>query len=314
MPIVTEKFHVKQITAMAYRKRVCKAMNFINQNLERELSLEEIADAAAFSMFHFHRIFKAVVGETVAGFTRRLRLELAANRLLANPPDDITTIAIACGFSSSQNFAKAFRVHFGTTPSDYRNRKNGNINRKDENAFSLRAVYDPDTAFANPINSGRNIAMNVDVKEMPDYHVAYVRKMGPYGAEICEQAFSELTQWAGPRGYLKSGVMIGVYWDNPEVTPPEKCRVDACISLPEGATPEAPIDIQTISGGPYSVCHCEIPIDGFQQAWEDTFAWLVDSGHECDDRPCYERYYNNPSADPDGRWIVDICIPLKRAR
>jgi AraC family transcriptional regulator len=121
-------------------------------------------------------------------------------------------------------------------------------------------------------------------------------------------------QWAGPRGYLKSGVMIGVYWDNPEVTPPEKCRVDACISLPEETTPDALVDIQTISGGPYTVCHCKIPVDGFQQAWEDTFAWLVDSGHECDDRPCYERYYNNPSDDPDGRWIVDICIPLKRAR
>ena len=309
-----ETCRVKQPTAMAYRKRVCKAMNFISRNLERDLSLEEIAAAASFSMFHFHRIFKAVVGETVAGFTRRLRLELAANRLLSRQQDDITTIAMACGFSSSQNFATAFRQHFGMTPSAYRNRKNGNKLRNAENAFSLQPVYDPDTAFVNTINSARNIAINVEVKEMPEYHVAYVPKIGPYGMEICEQAFGELMLWAGPRGYLQSGVMIGVYWDNPEVTPPEKCRVDACISLPPGTVPEAPIDIQVISGGPYTVCHCEIPVDGFQQAWEDTFAWLVASGHECDDRPCYERYYNNPSDDPEGKWIVDICIPLKRTQ
>jgi len=309
-----ETCRVKQPTAMAYRKRVCKAMNFISRNLERDLPLEEIADAASFSMFHFHRIFKALVGETVAEFTRRLRLELAANRLLSRRHDDITTIAMACGFSSSQNFATAFRQQFGMTPSAYRNRKNGNKLSNAENALALQPVYDSDTAFVNPINSARIIAMTVEVREMPEYHVAYVRKLGPYGIEICQQAFSELMQWAGPRGHLKSGVMIGVYWDNPEVTPPDKCRVDACISIPQGTVPEAPLDIQTISGGPYTVCHCEIPVDGFQQAWEDTFAWLVESGHECDDQPCYERYYNNPSDDPEGKWIVDICIPLKRAQ
>lgn len=68
-----------------YKKRVCRAMNFISRNIERDLSLEEIADKVSFSKFHFHRIFKAVTGETVAGFTRRLRLELAANRLLSKP-------------------------------------------------------------------------------------------------------------------------------------------------------------------------------------------------------------------------------------
>lgn len=107
----TRRGNVMRHTAMDYRKRVCQAMNFISRNLDRDLSLEEVAGVASFSMFHFHRIFKAVVGETVAGFTRRLRLEFAANRLLSNQHEDITTIAIDCGFSSSQNFAKAFRQH-----------------------------------------------------------------------------------------------------------------------------------------------------------------------------------------------------------
>ncbi|NQT17474.1 MAG: helix-turn-helix transcriptional regulator [Planctomycetes bacterium] len=94
----TGRDKLRRRTAMEYRERVCHAMNFISRNLDRDLSLEEIAEAALFSRFHFHRIFKAVVGETVAGFTRRLRLELAANRLLSRPDEDITTIAIGCGF------------------------------------------------------------------------------------------------------------------------------------------------------------------------------------------------------------------------
>jgi len=98
-----QKNNIKQHTAMDYKKRVCQAMNFISHNLDRDLSLEEIAEAASFSIFHFHRIFKTLVGETVASFTLRLRLEFAANRLLSNQHDDITTIAMDCGFSNSQN-------------------------------------------------------------------------------------------------------------------------------------------------------------------------------------------------------------------
>ena len=74
----------KDSTAWEYRKRVCLAMNFISENLDRDLSLEEVARAGSFSKFHFHRVFKAAVGETIAEFTRRLRLEMAANRLLSS--------------------------------------------------------------------------------------------------------------------------------------------------------------------------------------------------------------------------------------
>ena len=303
---------VMQHTAMEYRRRVCLAMNYISRNLDTDLSLEKIAAEASFSMFHFHRIFKAIVGETVSEFIRRLRLELAANRLLVYPGNDITQIAMDCGFSSSQNFAKAFRQHFGLTPSAYRKSKTGNKVSKGENALSLRATYNPDQVFENVTLNERRIMMNAEVREMPDYEVAYVRKMGAYKKEICEQAFAELMTWAGPSGYLSSGPMFGLYWDNPEVTPPEKCRIDACVSVPHGTAPEGQIGIQIIGGGPYAVCHFEIKADSFQQSWEESFTWLVNGGYECDDRPCYELYHNNAEEHPEGKWIFDICIPLKR--
>lgn len=294
-------------TILDYKKRVCLAMNFISGNLERNLSLEEIARAAHFSPFHFHRIFKAVVRETVAEFTRRLRLEWAANRLLANSHDSITLIAIECGFSTSQNFARAFRKHFGLSPTKFRNSKNGNMLSKGEVALSLKTSYSPDMIL---INEGRN-EMKAEVKNMPDYHVAYVRKMGPYGKETCGQAFGELMRWAGPKGFLNSGTMLGLYWDNPEVTPPEKCRVDACISVPEDTRPEGQVGIQDVKGGPYAVCHFEIDEHGFQQAWDDAFKWLINTGYECADQPCYELYHNNAEEHPERKWIIDICIPLK---
>ncbi len=58
-------------TAMEYQRRICLAMNHICGNLDRELPLREVAGSASFSMFHFHRIFKAVVGETVGGIHQK---------------------------------------------------------------------------------------------------------------------------------------------------------------------------------------------------------------------------------------------------
>ena len=153
--------------------------------------------------------------------------------------------------------------------------------------------------------------MKAEVKEMPEYNVAYVRKLGAYSKATCEQAFTELAQWAGPKGYMASGAVLMLYWDNPEVTSPEKCRIDACVSVPQGTAVEGQIAMQTIKGGPYGVCHFEIKTDSFQQAWDDAFTWLVDSGYECGDKPCYELYHNNAADDPEGKWIFDICIPLK---
>lgn len=305
---------VAHATAMEYRRRICLAMNFICDNLGRELTLDEIAASASFSMFHFHRIFKIVVGETVADFTRRVRLEMAANKLVLGRHTPITDIALACGFSSSQNFAKAFRQNFGLTPSAYRKSKNCHIFSKGENAASLHFGYRESGVSENIIRTASQGGLNMqaEVREMPEYHVAYVRKMGPYGQEVCEQAFAELMQWAGPAGHLTSGQMLSIYWDNPEVTPSDKCRTDACVSVAKNTKTRGQIGLQTISGGPYVVCRFAITGEDFHQAWEEAFVWLVNSGYECADNPCYELYHNNAKEPPEGKWLVDTCIPLKK--
>ena len=155
----------------------------------------------------------------------------------------------------------------------------------------------------------RNVKMNATVKEMPAWTVAYVRKMGPYGKEVCEAAFGELMRWAGPKGLIGRGPMMGMYWDNPEVTAPERCRTDACLVVPPGTKVDAPLALQDIAGGPHLVCAFEIPSTDFSGAWEAAFRHLVEQGLECADRPCYEQYHDDCTG-PTCRF--DICIPLKK--
>jgi len=296
-------------TGLDYRQRICRAMNFISENLDRDLTLEEIAGAANFSPFHFHRIFTAATGETVFGFLRRLRLEWAANRLLADGRTDITSVALDCGFSSSQNFAKAFRARFGMTPSSFRQSKRGNKASKGGEVFSLRAGQDAGMVKLVSPQPERKIRMKAEVKEMPAWHVAYARKMGPYGKATAGASFGELMRWAGPRGLVGKGPMMGMYWDNPEVTAPDQCRTDACLPVPPGTKVEAPIALQDIAGGPHLVCEFNVPITGFGAAWEEAFRCLIDRGLECADRACYELYHD----DCTGKTCrFDICIPLKK--
>lgn len=283
-----------------YHKRIYASMNYISKNIEREVTLSEIADVASFSPFHFHRIFKAVVGENVAEFTRRIRVELAANRLLANLHTDVTSIALSCGFSSSQNFAKIFRQKYNITPTQYR--------KKNAGSFKTHPPCD-DFNLLKSRNTEKKLLEQVTIQEMPESKAATVRRIGMF-PESCANGFVELLSWAAQKTIIGPGKLLALYWDNPDITPIEKCRFDCCLSLSNDIQPSDPIFIQQIGGGIWAFCRFETSSDGFRKAWEEAFQWLVESGYECRPLPCYEIYHNNGQEHPEGKWIIDIAIPL----
>ena len=98
-----------------YVARVNRAVDYITANLDQPLRLEEVARAACFSPYHFHRIFRGLMGETLAAFVKRVRLERAVYLLSHRDGTKLTDVALACGFSSSSDFARCFRGHYGVT-------------------------------------------------------------------------------------------------------------------------------------------------------------------------------------------------------
>ena len=74
--------------------------------------------------------------------------------------------------------------------------------------------------------------MDVRVESVAPMRVAFIRHVGPY-LQVGE-TWGRLFAWAGPRGLVARGPkMIGVCYDDPEVTPPDKLRYDACLSVGE---------------------------------------------------------------------------------
>ena len=96
-----------------YLFRLNRAIDYIQKHYDENLNLTKLAAIACFSKFHFHRLFRTFVGETLNDFVRRFRLEKAVHKLILEKHKSITDIALDCGFSSSQNFAKAFKSYFG---------------------------------------------------------------------------------------------------------------------------------------------------------------------------------------------------------
>jgi AraC family transcriptional regulator len=93
----------------------------VRGRLDDDVSLAQLAARVGWSRFHFHRVFRAVTGETPKQYTLRIRLERAAARMLTHA-EPIVTVAAAAGFASHEVFTRAFRRHFNCTPAQYRAR------------------------------------------------------------------------------------------------------------------------------------------------------------------------------------------------
>jgi len=84
-----------------YISRINRVLDYVETHIDEDLTLEDLARVASFSPFYFHRIFGAMVGETLNAFVQRIRVEKAASKLISNPKKLVTEIALDCGFSGS---------------------------------------------------------------------------------------------------------------------------------------------------------------------------------------------------------------------
>ncbi|MGB7326432.1 MAG: helix-turn-helix domain-containing protein, partial [Rubripirellula sp.] len=184
-----------------YHRRICRAVDFINAHLSDNPTVAEVAGAAPFSSFHFQRLFRAMMGESVGQCMRRLRLEAGATRLRFRPQEDVTDIALDLGFSTPQNFAKAFKKHFAVSPTQYRLQpaKEEDKNRK------LSASESP--------NESMSLTDNVTVQKTLARRVVYHRHFGSYQDMGVQQAFDELVRWAKQRDLDVFENYLGIPWD-----------------------------------------------------------------------------------------------------
>ena len=165
-------------------------------------------------------------------------------------------------------------------------------------------------------DAGKTLDVEVEVQDMPEWTVAYVRHTGPYAGDeqLFGQLIGRLMQWAGPRNLIKPNEshMLFVYHDDPEITEESKLRTSVCLTVPEDTEVSGEVGKMTIDGGKYAVGHFRLSGDEYGAAWDTIYGgWLPNSGYQPDDRLPYEMALNDPEKDPEGKHEVNICIPVK---
>jgi len=310
-----------------YTSRINRVIDYIENHIADNITLDELAEVANFSKYHFHRIFSTFTGETLFQFIQRIRLERAANMLHTYSGKSITEIAYECGFINPSSFAKSFKKQFGYSASAWRmnadtNSNLGKVNSNIRQAVSnhgkdifLSSVY---TEYVNKSQLWR-VTMNtetrtVEVKNLPEMTVAYVRYVGPYkgNAALFESLYQKLFKWAGARNLLHfpETKAITIYHDNPQITDESKLRVSVCITVPNDTIVDGEIGKTTIPEGKYALARFSLTPPEFEEAWYWVYGvWLPNSGYTCDDRPCFELYHDN--GNNHEIFTVDICVPVK---
>ncbi len=294
---------MRDSTEKLYAERLLRVLVFIQQHLDEELPLEALARVAHFSPYHFHRIFRGMVGESLKEHIRRLRLERAAQRL-KHTDRSVLEIALEAGFQTHEAFTRAFRTLLGCSPSQFRSDSNAALA-----AHGIHYQGDVETTAVSLISGDGE--MDVKIEHLDPLRVAFVRHIGPY--HEVGKAWETLCTQLGKEGLLgPDSRFVGVCYDDPEVTAPEKIHYDACVTVDENFEPQGEVGVQTLPGGTFAVLTHIGPYDRLNQTYAELFGrWLPSSGRELRSEPSLEFYMNDPESTEPEDLLTDIYAPLE---
>ena len=274
-----------------YVARVNRVIDHVQRNLREPLRLEHLAELAGFSSFHFHRIFKSLVGETLQTFVRRHRLQRALSLMSNEPGLSLTEVALKSGFAGSSDFSRAFKQRFGLAPSAFdiqahRRERRGELEQLESETGKL----------LERLPSGQNPdGFEVRIREIPARRVAYIRVLDPFRPDVVPEAAERLVDWAEERGFA-DGQWLGYMWEDPDFVPLDKCRYDVGIVAP-GA--EAEDEIGCIDFPAMTVAEVELRGDiALEVRALDWLSgtWLPRSRYRPADLPCFEAWMGRPFA------------------
>lgn len=301
---------MKESTLQYYKERLLRVLVHIQQHLDQPLSLEELAGCARVSPFHFHHVFTGMLGESPKSHIRRLRLERAATRL-KHSRQPVVQVAFEAGYETHEAFTRAFKSAFGVSPSLFRQRETpARAPRAPSGIHYLEGKALTNFKTTRPGDH----KMNVTIKTMAPIWVAFMRHVGPY--DQCGTAWDQLLPALGKEGLIGADTQfIGVSHDDPEVTPPEKRRYDACVTVDASYAPRGAIGVQNIPGGEYAMLTHLGPYAKLGESYGKLLGqWLPRSGRELRATPCFEIYLNAPDNTAPEDLITDIYAPLEPRR
>jgi AraC family transcriptional regulator len=280
----------KPETEIGYRRRIARVHDHIAEHLDQKLDLDRLAEVAALSRWHFHRIYHMSTGETVADTVRRLRLHRAAGELVRGDTP-LPRVARRAGYGSVSAFVRAFAADYGLPPGAYR----------------LRGRLEP--PYSHPADKETTM-YDVTIAPFDGVRLAAIAHRGDY--QEIGAAFEKVIGWAASQGLAPASLRsFGIYYDDPDSVPKAQLRSDATVLIPPDLKPAGEVravDIPALRCA--SVIH-KGPYAELERPYRFLYReWLPNSGQLPADHPPFEEYLNNPHGLPPTEWLTRICLPL----
>lgn len=290
-----------------YIRRIHKVQDYIESHIGQQMTIDELAEEAGFSKYHFSRIFQSILHEPLAHYVNRIRLELSLFLLAHRSDKNMTDIAYELGFTDSAIFSRAFKNYFGISPREYRSEYSKNC--KDS---LLLPKYNVDTAKEEWVQG------QITIENIKDKRAVYVRHTGTY--ETLAQEYGGLLEVLlgyAARNHIElneNNWVLAIYHDNPEFGDENQFRTSLCLTIPDDMEfhEDGIIGLMDLEGGLYAVGHFRVRPDQYGLAWNYMYQqWLTCSGYVPRNYSPFEVYLNDPSENEDHISEVDIYVPIE---
>lgn len=281
----------KKETENIHFEIINRILIYINQHLFESIQPEQLAAMAGLSLFHFRRVFREISGENIGGYIQRLRLEYIAYKLISTASPVVDILGKTTVYNKS-SLSKAFRKHFGISPSGYRQK------------YQLSGT--PKTDFKEIIKP--------DIRKISDFRITCLKVGDSYTSQIkYKSLWNRLKAFAKEKELNADHSYISVSLDDPTVTDTHLCRFYLGVITPENTETSGSFATMHINGGLYAIFRLEGAHNRLPSVYRDIYLhWLPASGYIQSEPTTFEIYLNTPWQVPPSRLITDIYIPIEK--
>jgi AraC family transcriptional regulator len=281
--------------------QIKKVIYYIERHLDSVWQVEQLAQVAGYSPYHFCRIFKIHIGESAISYATRLKLERAAREMMLEQKSMIE-IALDAGYQTPTGFLKAFKQRFGTTPSNYQEGSKITLNRYKEIKMNTPKIVTRDAVDV------------IFTRELGEYEkssdIAWKRLSGQLNR------LGEQFETRPPNSPMNlapgKAEALGICHDDPKVTDEKNIRYDAALAWDKEDVAELQhygFETKSVAGGKYAMVEYLGDANG-EAAWYGLYAWVEAKGHTFRNAPAFEKYLNGVSEKDPKKLEVEVYVPI----
>ncbi|MEA3384066.1 MAG: AraC family transcriptional regulator [Campylobacterota bacterium] len=289
----------KKETRLNHSKLANNLMNYINEHIQTDINIDQLSSDFGISKFHFHKIFKEQMGTNIYETIKSIRLQKASNLLITNKYSTITEVASMCGYSSQTSFLRAFKQRFEQTPKVWRNGGYKEYSNHILSASQTASISQADFSNLEP-----------KIVKTQKKVVYYIRQKG-YNSKA-KQTWQKMMAWVYTND-IEEYEQIGIYHDNPIITPLEDCYYVACIA-PKDITKLTNTNLPSfdIHAGIFAKFEVEGKYGDILKLIQWVYHnWLPKSGFETTTIPSYTIFEKNHFLSDDGLFKCSYFLPVR---